>query len=246
MILKQVWDEAVLPWHIFPFPLRKVHPWPCSFALHSSGFTTLHHLHFQTSTWQDGHQYPIVTVCKYREFVQWETKSNPFISTILHLNNCRTVLIALMGKSFLCLEAFQSATNSCSCYYLLLDSLIMSFTGRLLTFHILGTSNAILGTIRLLIQDRKPLPYYPSNLRIQEMRFLIQEGCFLTSAFSFLFWKAIFVIVMHPYYKKFCKVASIKNETNPNQHRVTSSTQLNMKTWNKFLPISLDIMTTTL
>lgn len=43
-----------------------LHPRPCSCALHSSGFTTWHHLHFQTSTWQGGHRCPAGRVCKHR------------------------------------------------------------------------------------------------------------------------------------------------------------------------------------
>lgn len=65
VIHKQGRGKDVLPWHILPFPLRKLHPWPCPFALHSSASTTWHHLHFQTSTWQGGHRYPAVRVCKH-------------------------------------------------------------------------------------------------------------------------------------------------------------------------------------
>lgn len=50
----------------FHFPLRKLPSWPCSFALHSCGFTTRHHLHFQTSTWQGGHRCPAGRVCKHK------------------------------------------------------------------------------------------------------------------------------------------------------------------------------------
>lgn len=49
VIFQEVWDKNVFPWHIFPFPLRKVHSQLCPFVLHYSGFTTWYHLCFQIS-----------------------------------------------------------------------------------------------------------------------------------------------------------------------------------------------------
>lgn len=49
MTFQEVWDKDMFPWHIFPFPLRKVHTQLCPFALRYFGFTTWYHLCFQIS-----------------------------------------------------------------------------------------------------------------------------------------------------------------------------------------------------
>lgn len=152
--------------------------------------------HITSSTLSDKHlaRWPSISSCDSLQIQRIFSVSSQILLfslffTLSFPKQSRNCSSSSMGESFLCSEALQSATNSCSCYYLLLDNLIMSLTRRQCSHSICsGQVMRLLMRhhIRLLIQDRKPLPYSTSNsnLRIQETRFLIEERCFLLSAFS--------------------------------------------------------------